>query len=152
MKAADHEFTVDVGAPMAPVESTLRELLKAEGFGVLTEIDVQSTFKAKLGESFRPYRILGACNPGLAHRAISADASVGLLLPCNVVLEEVVTGRTLVRFMEPIAGLAMVANDAIEPIAREASERLHRVADSLALAPNGGSSSQPGLERLATKV
>ena len=132
MKVVDHEFTVDVGAPMAAVESTLRELLKAEGFGVLTEIDVQSTFRDKLGESFRPYRILGACNPGLAHRAITADASIGLLLPCNLVLEEVVTGRTLVRFMEPVAGLAMAANDAVEPIAREASERLHRVAGALA--------------------
>jgi uncharacterized protein (DUF302 family) len=132
MKVVDHEFTVDVGRPMAAAESTLRELLKAEGFGVLTEIDVQSTFRDKLGESFRPYRILGACNPSLAHRAITADASIGLLLPCNLVLEEVVTGRTLVRFMEPVAGLAMAANDAVEPIAREASERLHRVAGALA--------------------
>lgn len=135
MKATDHEFTVDVESPIAAVESTLRELLKTEGFGVLTEIDVQSTFEAKLGESFRPYRILGACNPGLALRALTADPSIGLLLPCNVVLEEPVTGRTLVRFMEPIVGLAIVPDAALEPIAREASERLHRVAVALADLP-----------------
>ena len=135
MKAADHEFTVDVEAPIAAVEGTLRDQLKTEGFGVLTEIDVQSTFKAKLGESFRPYRILGVCNPGLALRALTVDGSIGLLLPCNIVLEEVVAGRTLVRFMEPIVGLAMVADDALGPIAREASERLHRVAGALARVP-----------------
>ena len=132
MKDVDYEFTVDMDGPIAAVEGALREHLKAEGFGVLTEIDVKSTFEAKLGESFRPYRILGACNPGLAHRALIANASVGVLLPCNVVLEEAVAGRTLVRFMEPIAGLSIVRDVAVDPIAREASERLHRVAGALA--------------------
>ena len=153
MKAGDHEFTVEIEAPITAVEGTLRELLKAEGFGVLTEIDVQSTFAAKLGVSFRSYRILGACNPALALRALSVDASIGLLLPCNIVLEEVVTGRTLARFMEPIVGLAMVADAALEPIAREASQRLHRVAGGLADGvPAERTAPQLGLERPATKV
>jgi uncharacterized protein (DUF302 family) len=94
--------------------------LKEEGFGVLTEIDVQSTLKEKLNEEFRPYKILGACNPQLAHRALQSEPGIGLLLPCNVVIEKVAVG-TRVRFIDPVAALGVVANSAVEPIAEEAS-------------------------------
>lgn len=126
-----YEFAVDTDLDMEAAERRTRELLQAEGFGVLTEIDIQATLKAKVGVEFRPYRILGACNPQLAHRALEAEAGIGVLLPCNVVIEEGAGNRATVRFMEPRAALSMVANPAIGPIADEASERLHRVAESL---------------------
>ena len=136
-----YEFAVQCGVDYATAERRTRELLKDEGFGILTEIDVQATFREKLDLGFRPYKILGACNPQLAHRALVAEAGIGLLLPCNVVLEQH-GGHTRVRFMEPTAALALVGNPAVDGVAREASERLHRVADRLRAeqpgAPAGG--------------
>lgn len=131
MSNARYEFTVEVPLPFEAAEQRTRELLKEEGFGVLTEIDVRGTLKEKLGADFRPYRILGACNPHLAHQALNAEAGIGLLLPCNVVIEEDAGGTTRVRFLEPIAALGVVGNPALEPIAKKASERLHRVAEAL---------------------
>ena len=131
MSKASYEFTVEVLLPFEAAEQRTRELLKDEGFGVLTEIDVRRTLKDKLGEDFRPYRILGACNPHLAHQALNSEPGIGVLLPCNVVIEEAAAGTTRVRFLEPIAALGVVGNPALEPVAKEASERLHRVAESL---------------------
>ena len=131
MSNARYEFTVEVSLSFEAAEQRTRELLKEEGFGVLTEIDVRGTLKEKLGADFRNYRILGACNPHLAHQALNAEAGIGLLLPCNVVIEEAAGGTTRVRFLEPIAALGVVGNPALEPIAKEASERLHRVAEAL---------------------
>ncbi len=131
MSNAKYEFTVEVPLTFEAAEGRTRELLKAEGFGVLTEIDVRGTLKEKLGADFRSYRILGACNPRLAHQALMAEAGIGLLLPCNVVIEEADGGTTRVRFLEPIAALGIVGNPTVEPIAKEASERLHRVAEAL---------------------
>ncbi|MHB8687742.1 MAG: DUF302 domain-containing protein [Candidatus Dormibacteraceae bacterium] len=131
MSKASYEFTVDVRMPFEVAEQRTRELLKDEGFGVLTEIDVRGTLKEKLGADFRRYRILGACNPHLAHQALNAEAGIGLLLPCNVVIEEAAGGTTRVRFLEPIVALGVVGNPALEPFAKEASDRLHRVAETL---------------------
>ena len=131
---AAYSFAVDAALGFEEAEAKTRELLKEEGFGVLTEIDVAATLEQKLGVQFRPYKILGACNPQLAHRALEVEPLIGVLLPCNVVVEA--TGQRAVRvaFMDPEAALGMVGNPAVADVAQEAAVRLHRVADRLSSA------------------
>jgi len=107
------------------------EALKTQGFGVLTDIDVQATLKNKLGEEMPPYRILGACNPPLAHKALTAEPSIGLLLPCNVVVRQDEAGTVHVEFMDPSAVLDMVDNPAVHELAQDVTERLNRVLAAL---------------------
>lgn len=111
---------------MAEAESKVRELLADEGFGVLTEIDVAATLRAKLGLERGPYRILGACNPGLASRALESEADVGLLLPCNVVVYE--DGEeTVVAALDPGTMVSLTNNPGLHGVAVEARERIERV-------------------------
>ena len=111
----------------------VEETLKAEGFGILTRIDVRETMKEKLGAEFRPYTILGACNPPLALRALETNAAVGLMLPCNVTVEQA-EGGSLVRIVDPdvMMGVGELAgNAAMKAVAAEAREKLERVAEKL---------------------
>ncbi|MDL1911705.1 DUF302 domain-containing protein [Chloroflexi bacterium CFX6] len=124
-------FTARLKTDFESAVQRVTEALKAEGFGVLTEIDVQETLKKKLNVDFRPYKILGACNPPLAHRALTADAQVGLLLPCNVVVSQEEEGMVEISLVDPLGMLGIVTNPAVEPVAREARERLERVVRSL---------------------
>ena len=126
--------SVDTALSVEEAETRVKELLKEEGFGVLTEIDVRSTLKEKLSVEFRPYKILGACNPSLAHRALEAEPGIGLLLPCNIVVEAGSAGGARVSFLDVKTALGLVGNPNLEPIAAEVSERLSRVAERLATA------------------
>jgi uncharacterized protein (DUF302 family) len=106
-------------------------ILQTEGFGVLSDIDVAAKLKEKLGKDMPPYRILGACNPPLAHKAVAAVPDIGLLLPCNVLVREDDAGTVHVSFMDPEAVLSLVENPGVVPLAREVKKRLVRVLDAL---------------------
>lgn len=121
--------TVDLDFDAA-VERVTEELAK-EGFGILTEIDVQTTLKAKLDKDMPPYRILGACNPSLAHQAIEAEPEMGLLLPCNALVREDEEGRVHVSFMDPVSVLGLVDNDRVDPLSMQVKQKLLKVSRAL---------------------
>ena len=125
-------FSVDVEGDFADVEKRTVEALKTEGFGVLSEIDVQATLKAKLGIDKPAYKILGACNPSLANQALDAEPDIGLLLPCNVVVRERKEGGIRVSFMDPEAVLTLVDQAGVAELAKEVKSRLERVKQVLA--------------------
>ncbi|HSO13029.1 MAG TPA: DUF302 domain-containing protein [Anaerolineales bacterium] len=124
-------FTVYLKTDFETAVQRVTDALKVEGFGVLTEIDVKETLKKKLDVDFRPYKILGACNPPLAYRALTANPQVGLLLPCNVVVSQGDNDTVEVSLVDPISMLGVVKSAELEPVAQEARTRLERVAASL---------------------
>jgi uncharacterized protein (DUF302 family) len=127
-------FDIELPLAFSDAVGRVKDALKQEGFGILTEIDLQAAFREKLGREFRPYTILGACNPPLAFSAVTADPAVGLLLPCNVTLESIDAHRTMVRLTKPDALLATASLEAspeLASVARDASERMGRVTATL---------------------
>ena len=125
-------FSISMKGSMDDVTAKVVEALKVEGFGVLTEIDVQATLKKKIGVDRKPYKILGACNPQLANQAINAEPDIGMLLPCNVVVREEDDGTITVSFMDPAAVLNLVENKLVHEIAPQVKAKLEKVRDSLA--------------------
>ena len=127
-------YGMNVTVPIAyeqAVERT-RAALAAEGFGILAEMDIAATLKKKLDVDFRPYVILGACNPPLAHQALTAEPDIGLLLPCNVIVRaDDVPGRSVIAAMDPVEALALTGNDGIRPIAEDVKARLRRVLEAI---------------------
>lgn len=124
-------FLTRLDAPFEEVITRVTEALKTQGFGVLADIDVSGTLKAKIGVDKRPYRILGACNPQLANRALEADPDIGLLLPCNVIVREESDGHVTVGFMDPQSVLSLVDQPGIDELAGEVRRRLEAVRDAL---------------------
>lgn len=121
--------TVDLSYDQAIEKVT--SLLKEEGFGVLTEIDVQDTLKKKLDVDFKKYKILGACNPELAHKALQAEDKIGVMLPCNVVVEENEDGTVEVSAVNPVASMQAVANNEVYPVADHVREKLEKVISNI---------------------
>ena len=126
-----YSFSIKVNADLSAVEDKVVAALAEEGFGVLTEIDVQATLKKKLGLEKRPYKILGACNPQLANQAIDAEPEIGVLLPCNVVLRQDESGQNIVTFMDPAAVLTLVDREGVAELANEVRARMKRVSDTV---------------------
>jgi len=124
-------FSKTVAGSFGTVKEKLVGGLKTEGFGVLTEIDVQATLKQKIGADFRPYCILGACNPALAHKALSAEDKIGTMLPCNVIVQDLGGGRIEVAAINPLVAMEKVGNPALAAIAADVAAKLSRVVESM---------------------
>jgi uncharacterized protein (DUF302 family) len=125
---------IEIRGPFAAALDKVTAALKAEGFGILSDIDVQKAMKEKLGVDMPGYRILGACNLPLAHKAIQAEPEIGLLLPCNVTVRELGGDRVAVGFLDPQMMVGLTSNPQVKPVADEATERLARARDALASA------------------
>jgi uncharacterized protein (DUF302 family) len=123
----DYTFHRTIPGTVDSIVPRVIEALKAEGFGVLTDIDIQATLKAKLGADFRPYRILGACNPPLAHRALTAEPRVGVMLPCNVVVQQADPNEVEIAAINPAAAMRAIGNTALDPVAEDVGRRLAKV-------------------------
>ena len=124
-------FNKTLDLPFDAAIERVTEELKKEGFGILTEIDVAATLKKKLDVDFRPYRILGACNPPFAHKALSAEPHIGIYLPCNVIVQDAGDGKTDVAAVDPLVAMSRVENPSLEPVAKEIQARLMRVIENL---------------------
>lgn len=126
-----YHFSKKLDIPFEKAIDKTTAALKEEGFGVLTEIDIKATLKKKLDVDFRNYQILGACNPPLAHKALQAEPHIGLMLPCNVIVQEHENGDVEVSAVDPIASMQAIENDELGDVAGEVSYLLKKVIDSL---------------------
>jgi len=126
-----YHFSKRLDGPFDQAVARVSEALKREGFGVLTDIDVSATLKAKLGEDFRPYRILGACNPQLAHHALQLEDKIGTMLPCNVIVQQHADGAVEVSAVDPVASMQAIQNPGLAEVAKEVQARLKKVIEGL---------------------
>ncbi len=126
-----YHFSKTLRLPFEAAIGRVTEALKQEGFGILTEIDVQQTLKNKLNVDFRPYRILGACNPPFAYQALQAEDKIGTMLPCNVIVQEVEKGVVEVSAVDPVASMAAIENPKLGTVARTVQAKLRKVIDTL---------------------
>jgi len=126
-----YHFTTNVRMPLEEARSATIEALKSRGFGVLTEIDVQSTLKKKLSVDFRPYQILGACNPQMAYEALQAEDRIGTMLPCNVILQQREDGSTEISAVDPVASMQAIENPKLSRIASQVRSMLREVIEDL---------------------
>ncbi len=124
-------ITKTVRTNMAETEEKLRGLLMEQGFGVLTEIDVQATLKKRIDVDTKPYKILGACNPPFAHEALAIDENVGLVMPCNITLSDNGDGSVTVQAFDPEAGIKLLGNPALDDLAKDAGGKIHHVMEQL---------------------
>ena len=122
-----YHFSRTLNIPFDQAVARVIEALKREGFGILTDIDVKATLKSKLGEEFRPYRILGACNPQLAYRALQLDDKIGTMLPCNVIVQERAGGGVEVSAVDPVASMQAIENPGLAEVAKEVQAKLKRM-------------------------
>ncbi len=122
-------FSRKIKGPFEDVENRVRIALKEEGFGVLTEIDVKETLKKKCDVDFRKYKILGACNPPFAYKALQVEDKIGTMLPCNVIVQAVGTDEVEIAAIDPIASMQAVKNEALQPVADEVQRKLKKVID-----------------------
>jgi uncharacterized protein (DUF302 family) len=127
----DYHFSKTLTVPFDAAVARVVEALKREGFGVLTDIDVKATLKQKLDVDFRPYRILGACNPKLAYRALELEDKIGTMLPCNVVVQEHAGGKVEVSAVDPVASMQAIENPELAEVANEVRGRLRKVVESV---------------------
>ena len=125
-----YHFSKKLDVPFDQAVSRVTEALKREGFGVLTDVDVAATLKAKLGEEFRPYRILGACNPKLAYRALQLEDKIGTMLPCNVIVQQH-EGGVEVSAVNPVASMQAIKNPGLAEVAKEVQAKLRRIVNEL---------------------
>jgi len=124
-------FNKTIGLPFDAAIARVTEELKKEGFGILTEIDVTATLKKKLDVDFRPYKILGTCNPPFAYQALMAESHIGIYLPCNVIVQDAGNGKTEVAAVDPMVSMSGVENAALEPVAKDVRAKLQRVIQNL---------------------
>ena len=127
----NYTLSKKVESSFAETIETVKSLLAEEGFGVLSDIDVSATLKKKIDVDFRQYRILGACNPTFAHQALKTEARIGVMLPCNVIVQEYDTGSVEVSAVDPVSSMQAVENEALAPIAEEVRNGLDRVIQKL---------------------
>jgi uncharacterized protein (DUF302 family) len=127
----EYYFSATLHTDFDDAVAKITEALKTEGFGVLTEIDMQAKLKEKLGVDFKKYKILGACNPAFAYKALQAEEMVGVMLPCNIVVTDKENGTTQIAAIHPIASMMAIQNPALEPLAKEITEKLKRVMNLL---------------------